>query len=448
MTVGKEYTLREDLAPLGFVKSTDVKFTVDNIPDTQKVTMIDKIVTMTKEDIGGTEIEGAEMSVTNAEGEIVDSWTSTKEPHRINGLEEGKTYTLHESYAPNGFVIATDVEFTVSTDKETQEIVLVDKVVEMSKQDIGGNEIEGATMIVTSNKTKNIVDKWISGKEPHKINGLIEGESYTLHEEICVDGFVKATDVEFTVSTDKETQKIVMIDKVLEVTKTDLTNGEEVEGAILVVTDEEGNVIDEWTSTKEPHKVSGLEEGKTYTLTEKTAPYGYEVAESITFTVSTDKETQTVEMKDMPILKSVRVEKVDKDTGEHIKSNKFTFGIYEDEACTKLIKEVGANTDNGTALFENLRYGTYYIKELKAPLGYKLSDQVVKIEINDKGVFADEVSLEETDGVYSFEYYNSLLPLIQTGNETNYILLGSIAVISLLGIITGIITLKKKHTEK
>lgn len=448
LTVGKEYTLREDLAPLGFVKSTDVKFTVENTADTQKITMVDKIVTMTKEDIGGKEIEGAEMSVTNEKGEVVDSWTSTKEPHKINGLEEGKTYTLHESYAPNGFVIATDVEFTVTTDKETQEVVLVDKTVEMSKQDINGNEIEGATMIVTSNKTKNIVDKWVSGKEPHKISGLIEGETYTLHEEICVDGYVKASDIEFTVTTDKETQKVVMIDKVLEITKTDLTNGEEVEGAELEVTDEDGNVVDKWISTKEPHKVTGLEEGKTYTLTEKTAPYGYEVAESITFTVSTDKETQIVDMKDMPILKSVRVEKIDKDTGEHIKSNKFTFGIYEDEACTKLIKEVGANTDNGTALFEDLRYGVYYIKELKAPLGYKLSDQIVKIEINDKGVFADGVSLEETDGVYSFEYYNSLLPAIQTGNETNYILLGSLAVISLLGIITGIVTLKKKHTEK
>ena len=448
LTVGKEYTLRENLAPLGFVKSTDIKFTVENTVDTQKVTMIDKVVTMTKEDIGGTEIEGAEMSVTNEKGEVVDSWTSTKEPHKINGLEEGKTYTLHENYAPDGFVIATDTEFTVTTDKETQEIILVDKVVEMSKQDIAGNELEGATMIVTSNKTKNIVDKWVSGKEPHKINGLIEGETYTLHEEICIDGYVKASDIEFTVTPDKETQKVVMIDKILEVTKTDLTNGEEVEGAELEVTDENGNVVDKWVSTKEPHKVTGLEEGKTYTLTEKTAPYGYEVAESITFIVSTDKETQVVEMKDMPILKSVRVEKIDKDTKEHIKSNKFTFGIYEDEACTKLIKEVGANTDNGTALFDNLRYGTYYIKEIKAPQGYKLSDQVVKIEINDKGVFADGVSLEEKDNVYSFEYYNSLLPLIQTGNETNYVLLGSIAVISLIGIITGIITLKKKHTEK
>ena len=149
----------------------------------------------------------------------------------------------------------------------------------------------------------------------------------------------------------------------------------------------------------------------------------------------------------MPILRSVQVEKIDKDTGEHIKSNKFRFGIYEDVECTKLIKEVGANEYEGTALFEDLRFGTYYIKETKAPLGYKLSDQVVKIEINDEGVFADGVSLEENNGVYSFEYYNSLLPIIQTGNEMNYTLLLLIAGIAITGIIGGIILLKKKNNK-
>ena len=149
----------------------------------------------------------------------------------------------------------------------------------------------------------------------------------------------------------------------------------------------------------------------------------------------------------MPILRSVQVEKIDKDTGAHIKSNKFRFGIYEDVECTKLIKEVGANEYEGTALFEDLRFGTYYIKETKAPLGYKLSDQVVKIEINDEGVFADGVSLEENNGVYSFEYYNSLLPIIQTGNEMNYALLLVIGAIAITGIIGGIILLKKKKNK-
>ena len=95
-----------------------------------------------------------------------------------------------------------------------------------------------------------------------------------MHEEVAIGNYVKATDIEFKVTTDKETQKITMIDKLVEVTKTDITNGEELEGAELVVTDEDGNVIDEWTSTKEHHQVKGLEEGKTYILKETTAPYG------------------------------------------------------------------------------------------------------------------------------------------------------------------------------
>ena len=335
--------------------------------------MIDKIVEMTKNDIGGEEIEGAELKVFDKEGNIVDEWTSTNEAHKIKNLVEGKTYTLHEEYAPEGYVIATDVEFTVSKDKETQKIEMIDKIVEMSKKDIAGDELEGATIIVTNTKTKNIVDKWVSGKEPHRIQGLIEGETYVMHEEIAIDGYVKATDIEFTVSKDKETQKIEMIDKVVLVSKTDLVTGEELPGAELEVTDKEGNVIDKWTSTNEPHHVTGLEEGKEYTLTEKTCPYGYEVAESINFVVTTDKETQLVEMKDMPILKTIKVIKADSETKETIKA-KFKFGIYEDPECTKLIKEVKADKESGTVTFEDLRYGTYYIKETKAPFGYQLSD--------------------------------------------------------------------------
>ena len=174
--------------------------------------MIDKIVEMTKNDIGGEEIEGAELKVFDKEGNIVDEWTSTNEAHKIKNLVEGETYTLHEEYAPEGYVIATDLEFTVSKDKETQKIEMIDKIVEMSKKDIAGNELEGATIIVTNTKTKNIIDKWVSGKEPHRIQGLIEGETYVMHEEIAIDGYVKATDIEFTVSKDKETQKIEMKD--------------------------------------------------------------------------------------------------------------------------------------------------------------------------------------------------------------------------------------------
>jgi len=347
------------------VEFTQKDTTTKVYSDTREVINDTTVVKISKQDIGGNEIKGATLQVINKNGEIVDEWVSTDIPHTIEGLKVNESYTLHEEICVNEFVKATDVEFTVTNTNEIQSVTMIDKVLEVSKQDIGGNEIEGATLQVID-KNNKVVDEWISTNTPHRVSGLIEGEKYTLHEEICVDGFVKATDVEFEVTTDKETQKVIMIDKIVDVTKTDLVNGEEVEGAELVVTDEDGNIVDEWVSTKEHHHVSGLEEGKNYVLTEKTAPYGFEVAESINFTVTTDKATQVVEMKDMPILRSVRVEKVDKATGEHIKSNKFEFNLYEDEACTKLLKTVGANEFEGTALFEDLRFGTFYIKERKS----------------------------------------------------------------------------------
>lgn len=446
LVVGKEYTLKEETAPNGFVVATEIKFRVENTTEIQKVTMIDKVVTMTKQDIGGNEVEGAELQVIDEDNNIVDEWTSTKEPHRINNLVEGKTYTLIEQYAPDGFVISNEIKFTVTTDKETQEVKMIDKVLEISKQDIAGNELEGATLVVTNTKTKNIVDKWVSGKEPHKVNGLIENEEYILHEEIVVDGYVKATDVKFTVTSDKETQKVIMIDKVLEVIKTDLVTGEEIEGAELKVIDEDGNVIDKWTSSKEPHKVVGLEENKTYKLVEITAPYGYEITEEIEFTVSEDKETQRVEMKDMPILQNVKLVKVDSNTKETIK-DKFTFGIYEDAECTKLIKEVKSDKEKGTVLFKDLRYGTYYIKEIAAPKGYVLSDKVIKVEMNDKGTFIDNEKVESEDSTYTFEFENVPVDTPKTGDNSNLKLYVGLLGLSILALASvGVHEYKKKKS--
>ena len=446
LIVGKTYILREEIAPDGYVKASEIKFTIKNTNEIQKVTMIDKIVEMTKEDIGGKEVEGAELKVVDKDGKIVDSWISTNEAHRIKGLIEGESYTLYEDYAPDGYVISNEVTFTVTTEKETQKVVMIDKTVEVLKTDIDGNTIEGVTLSIISTKTKNIVDKWETTNEAHKVNGLIEGQTYILREEKVIDGYVKATDIEFTVTSDKETQKIVMIDKVVEVIKTDFITGQEIEGAELQVVDEDGNIIDEWVSTKEPHKIKGLEENKKYKLIEKTAPYGYELTEEIEFTVTTDKETQKIEMKDMPILKTIKVIKADSETKETIKAN-FKFGIYEDQECTKLIKEVKSDKDNGTVSFEDLRYGTYYIKETEAPKGYQLSDKIVKIEINDKGTFADGELLEDKDSICTFTYYNKLVPKVQTGNEMNYaILIGSI-IISLLEVTAGIVVLKRKKQK-
>ena len=218
---------------------------------------------------------------------------------------------------------------------------------------------------------------------------------------------------------------------------------------MLFRSDENGNIVDEWTSTKEPHKVVGLEEGKTYTLIEKTCPYGYEQAEEIEFTVTKNKETQKVEMKDMPILTDIRVIKIDSATHETIK-DKFTFGIYTDEECTKLIQQVDADTEDGYVDFKDLRYGIFYIKELSSPKDYQLSDKIVKVEINDKGVFVDNEQIEKDENdIYSFEFENVKIETPNTGDNSNmnlWIALLAMSAVSLIGI--GAYEYKKRKIVK
>ena len=378
------------------------------------------VVEFSKTDITGEkELVGAKLTVIDENNNIIDSWISTEKTHKIEGLRTGKSYVLIEEIAPEEFVKSNSIKFTVENTADIQKIVMIDKQVTISKVNIAGEELEGATLVVTSTKTKDIVDKWVSTKEPHKVSNLIEGESYILHEEIVVDGYVKATDIEFTVTGDKETQKIEMVDKVVEIVKTDFVTGEELEGAELEIIDKEtGEIIDKWTSGKEPHKVIGLEENKTFILKETICPYGYEQAEEIEFTVTENKETQKIEMKDMPILKDIRVVKVDSKTKEIIRDN-FKFGIYQDADCTKLIKEVESDRENGTVTFEDLRYGNYFVKELNSPKDYILAEEIVNVEINDKGVFINGNLIQEQDSVYSFNFENMPIEVVNTGNNTN-----------------------------
>ena len=391
-----------------------------------------------KEDI----VDMADGSIIYKNGDLVGTYNLTNDGKlKVENLPMG-TYVLKETKTLEGLVLKEEpieikFEKTDDTTKvytETREVINFPTEVEFSKTDITGEkELEGAKLTVLDEDGK-VVDTWTSTQEPHKIQGLLVGKEYILREEIAPDGYVKASDVKFKVENKEEIQRVSMIDKIVTITKTDLTNGEEIEGAELEITDENGNIIDKWTSTKEEHVVKGLEEGRKYTLTEKYAPYGFEIAESITFEVSNDKTTQKIEMKDMPIMKSIKVIKIDEETNQIIKDN-FIFGIYSDEACTNLINEVKSNKEEGIATFENLRYGTYYIKEIEAPKGYELSNKVVKVEINDKGIFIDGKLEEEKDSLVTFEFTNKKIEIPKTGDNSHTLLALGMGILSSLGIV-------------
>lgn len=161
-----------------------------------------------------------------------------------------------------------------------------------------GEELEGAEFQVTDSGG-NVIDSWTSGKEPHHITGLVVGKTYTLTETLPATGYATAESIEFTIADTGDVQAVEMKDDVtkVEISKTDITGKEELEGATLTILDSEGEVVETWTSTKEPHYIEMLPIGK-YTLREETAPSGYLVAEDVEFEVLDTAEIQTVIMKD------------------------------------------------------------------------------------------------------------------------------------------------------
>lgn len=247
---------------------------------------------------GDKEVEGAQLTITDEDGNVVDQWTSTEKVHSIEGLVVGKTYTLSETVTAKDYVKATDIKFTVKNSSELETVTMKDKQVSFTKTDVTGEkEVEGATITVTDKETGKVVDKWTSGKDSHFINGLEEGRTYILSETVSPEEYVKSTDIEFTVSKEKVNEKVNMKDKQVKVSKLTV-GGQEVTGALMQILDEDGNIVDEWTSEGKVHYATGLVEGKKYTLHEDLAPTGLNLANDIEFEVSYEKENQQVEMID------------------------------------------------------------------------------------------------------------------------------------------------------
>ena len=223
-------------------------------------------------------------------------------------LYHGKYYVKEEvrkpGYLPNEEIWEMDASYT---DQNLAEIKLTKEVEnqptesQFTKTDATtGEELEGAKLQIID-KEGNIVEEWISAKEPHVVYGLPEG-TYILHEELppYAEGYVSAEDIEFEVKEDGSVTKVEMKDDYskVEISKTDITTGEELEGAKLQILNKEGEILEEWVTDGKPHLAEKLPVGEELTLREITAPEGYEIAEDVKFTLEDTMEIQKVEMKD------------------------------------------------------------------------------------------------------------------------------------------------------
>lgn len=259
---------------------------------------------------------------------------------RLDATTNSGNYFIRELRAPQGYYLNdAEMDVTFTYDGEVLQVLdntCADKPTEMwvSKRDLTNDEeLPGATLIIKDTKG-NIVDTWVSTDTPHRVTGLHFDEEYTLTEKRPADGYVVADDIVFRLErkTDadgheldeadvyylKDKKKlwfipweewellddatVIMKDDItrVQISKVDIATGKELPGAELVIKDKDGNTVAQWVSEDKPHYIEKLPAGD-YTLTEITAPNGYQLAESIAFTVLPTGELQTVVMKDARI---------------------------------------------------------------------------------------------------------------------------------------------------
>ncbi len=276
----------------------------------QTVTMLDAPtrVKISKADIAThEEIPGATLRVLDKDGSVVDEWVSEDTPHYMEAvLVAGRTYTLEESLVPDGsgYVPASAIRFTVEDDGKVQHVFMQDDYtkVQISKTDIAtGKEISGAKLKITDTDGKTIAE-WVTDGTPHYMERIPMG-TYTLTETMAPteQGYIRAESVTFEVGPTGDIQRVEMKDDFtkVEISKADMTDGRELPGAKLKITDASGNTIAEWETNGQPHRIERLKPGD-YTLIETTAPTGYLLSEEVHFTVQEAGEIQKVTMYDAP----------------------------------------------------------------------------------------------------------------------------------------------------
>ena len=333
-------------------------------------------------------VNSGEEITLNAENNWTYTWSD------LDQKKAGKdiAYTVEETGKAVGYI-------STVTGNAEEGFIITNTItsVKISKVDITDQKELAGAHIQVIDKDGNVVEEWDSTWEAHEVTGLKPGETYTLRETVAPEGYTLTSDTTFTLKEDgtvnKDTTTTTISDNgtllvedsrtSVKVSKVDISDGKELEGAHIQIIDQDGNVVDEWDSTKEAHVTEKLKTGKIYTLRETVAPDGYLLTSDTTFVLkedgTVDAEKTTAVSKDGVLLvqdklatsASIAVTKKLTYIGENLAARDQTFyvALYSDKECTQRLSDVKAlvfkNADASTVVFsENIKAGkTYYIAE-------------------------------------------------------------------------------------
>lgn len=185
LIVGKKYKMTETKPADGYVTAESIEFTVENTKEVQKHQMLDDVTKMeiSKKDItDSSEVPGAKLIILDKDGKKVEGWTSKDKPHMVEKLPVGE-YTLREEQAPDGYLIAEDVKFTVKDTGKVQKVKMKDahpygKLVIKKTDSTSKAALSGAEFELREKESGKVVEKLVTDKTGTATSGKIPIATY------------------------------------------------------------------------------------------------------------------------------------------------------------------------------------------------------------------------------------------------------------------------------
>ncbi|WP_428994110.1 SpaA isopeptide-forming pilin-related protein [Bacillus cereus] len=423
-----EYTVKETKAPAGYkLSNKEWKVTIQNEKEVVKVEaenekILGSLQIIKMDDKDQTKrLAGAEFTLKDAKGNVVKEGITTDKSGtvKVDGLVPGE-YTLEETKAPEGYELTKQI-IHVTVDGEKVIDVKVTNGKSLGQFEIVKVDAEDKTKVLSDAefevyKDGKKVDTLRTDKTGKVISQKLEPGTYTLKETKAPQGYkLLKEEIEVVVEANKVVE--VQIENAkelgsLQVIKKDAESGKVLAGAEFKLKNESGQVVGETKTTDKDGvvKFENVVPGK-YTLEETKAPEGYKALEVTVEVNVVANEVVKQEVTNEKVTGQFEIVKVDAQDKTKVLSDA-EFEVYKDGKKVDTLR-----TDKtGKVISQKLEPGTYTLKETKAPQGYKLLKEEIKVVVEANKVV--EVQIENAKELGS-------LQVIKKDSESGKVLAGA-----------------------